>query len=294
MATAPFLHVMQCSTTFVRPAHQRHVPWFILEALLAQNHRLRVMPDGPLGLGKIVASPFDGKRADQACEETVMTVILVLATIIIFLAIDYVRNGRRVRQPAAQREQEIALAPKVEPSFVSGFDVRENLSYHPGHTWALQESQTFVRIGLDDFAARLIGKAESILLPKRGQWIRQGQKIVTVLRDGSKAELVSPIEGEVTKVNEVLLSDPSLPCRDPYGDGWLLGVVSPDSHTNFRNLLGGGLARRWMEDAASRLRAKLPAAVGAVAQDGGVAVDDLTAHLPNQAWVELTHEFFLT
>jgi glycine cleavage system H lipoate-binding protein len=159
--------------------------------------------------------------------------------------------------------------------------------------WALRESPTAVRVGMDDFAVKLAGKMESVTLPKRGQWIRQGQKVATILRGGAKASLVSPIEGEVTDVNEAVLADASLPGRDPYGEGWLLTVLSPDAATNLRNLLAGELARRWMAEAASRLRAKLPAVAGAVAQDGGLAVNDLAAHLPGTGWSELTREFFL-
>jgi glycine cleavage system H protein len=222
-----------------------------------------------------------------------MTVIAVLATFVVFLTIDYVRSRKRGVAPIVGRQQAAVPVPKVQPAFVGGFELPENLRYHPGHTWALAESPTLVRVGLDAFAARLIGKIEGITLPKRGQWIRQGQKIVTVLRDGSKAELVSPIEGEVSNVNDAVLADNALPGRDPYGEGWLLMVMAPDAKVSFRNLLNGTLARRWMEEAASRLRMRMPALAGSVAQDGGVVVDDVAAHLPDQAWSELTREFFL-
>ena len=222
-----------------------------------------------------------------------MTALLVLLTCAVFLTIDYVRSRKRGKAPVVAREPKPAALPKLVPAFVGGFEVPENLRYHPGHTWALAESPSLVRVGLDDFAARLLGKIEEITLPKRGQWIRQGQKIVTVLRGGSKAELVSPIEGEVANVNEAALADKSLAARDPYGEGWLLTVQSPDAKTSFRNLLGGSVARKWMEEAASRLRMRMPVLAGAVAQDGGVAVDDIAAHLPDEAWSELAKEFFL-
>jgi len=223
-----------------------------------------------------------------------MTVLAVLATFIVFLTIDYLRSRKRGVVPVAVSNKQAAVpVSKVQPGVVGGFELPENLRYHQGHTWALAESATLVRVGLDSFAARLIGKFEGITLPKRGQWIRQGQKIVTVLRDGSKAELVSPIEGEVSNVNDAVLADGNLAGRDPYGEGWLLMVMAPDAKVSFRNLLNGTLARRWMEDAASRLRMRMPALAGAVAQDGGVVVDDVIAHLPDQAWSDLTREFFL-
>lgn len=149
-----------------------------------------------------------------------MTVLLVLATFAIFLTIDYVHSRRHAVQPVARPEPlPSPPPPRPRPAFVGGFEFRDNLRYHPGHTWALRESPSLVRIGFDDFAARVMGKIESIVLPKRGQWIRQGHKIVTVLRNGAKAELPSPIEGEVTNVNDAAVADATLSRHDPYGDG---------------------------------------------------------------------------
>lgn len=223
-----------------------------------------------------------------------MTAIAVILTFVVFLTIDYFRSRKRVVQPALELEARPAtVAPRLQSPVVAGFELPGNLRYHPGHTWALSESPTSVRVGLDSFASRLAGKIDDLLLPKRGQWIRQGQRLATIIRGGSKADLVSPIEGEVTNVNEALLKDTTLASRDPYGEGWLLTLHSPDAKTSFRNLLGGGLARKWMEEAANRLRMRMPVLAGAVAQDGGVAIDDFAANLPDQEWRELAGEFFL-
>jgi len=224
-----------------------------------------------------------------------MTVIMVLATFAIFLLIDYVRSQKQlVKQPAVQpviRE----VPSHVVPALVAGFQVPENVRYHSGHTWALSESRELVRVGMDDFASKLVGKIESIALPQRGRWVRQGQKIWTIFRGGKSVDMVSPIEGTVSDVNEAVAKDPSLALKDPYGEGWIVTVQAPDSKLNFRNLLGGALARMWTEDSALRLRKRMPVAMAAaLAQDGGVAVDDITAHLPNEDWATLTKEFFLS
>lgn len=220
-----------------------------------------------------------------------MTVILMLAMFAIFLTIDYLRKGKTVE---AENLAEEGAASRRLPAIVSGFELPENRRYHQGHTWALQESPTLARVGIDDFGARLAGQVDEIILPKRGQWIRQGQKFATLVRDGQKAEIVSPVEGEVTAINDALLADASSMNSDPYGQGWLVSVLSPDLPTSFRNLLNGSLAKRWMADAASRLQMRIPALAGAVAQDGGVAMHDLTVQLPTTKWGEVTREFFLT
>jgi hypothetical protein len=71
-------------------------------------------------------------------------------------------------------------------------------------------------------------------------------------------------------------------------------VQSPDAKTNFRNLLGGALARWSTEESASRLQRLIPMPAGALAQDGGVAVDNLADQIPDKDWAAVTKEFFLS
>jgi len=225
-----------------------------------------------------------------------MTVLLVLFTFATFLLIDHYRTRHAiVQQPALQVAAATPdAAPRLKPALVGGFEVPENLRFHPGHTWALSESPSLVRVGIDDFASKLTGKLESITLPQRGQWIRQGQKMCTIHRDGCAVDMVSPIEGTVSDINQAVMQDPKLALRDPYGEGWLLTVQAPDAKTSFRNLLGGALARWWTEESASRLQRRMPVALGALAQDGGVAMDNVSAQIPDQDWLPLAKEFFLS
>ena len=230
-----------------------------------------------------------------------MTVLLVLFTFATFLLIDYLRPRHTIAEPilhvsAAKFD---AAVPRLQPALVAGFAVPENLRYHPGHTWALSESTNLVRVGMDDFASKLTGTVESITLPQRGQWIRQGQKVCTIHRDGVAVDMVSPIEGTVSDINQAVELNPKLALSDPYGDGWLVTVNAPDAKTSFKNLLGGPLARWWMEESASRLQRRMPMATamafaGALAQDGGVAVDNVSAEIPDQEWLPLAKEFFLS
>ena len=219
-----------------------------------------------------------------------MTVILMILMFSAFLTIDYFLRRKQVTPQVAAKQQPL---PKTIPAIVAGFQVPENLSYHPGHTWALRESANLVRVGVDDFAAKLMGNIEKVTLPQRGQWIRQGQKLATMLHNGKTVEMVSPIEGTVTSINEAALERPEAMRKDPYGEGWLVKVDSPDSRINFRNLLHGAVVRSWMEDTARQFRALMSPMAPVLAQDGGLAVDDLSLHLTDEAWSKATREFFL-
>ena len=117
-----------------------------------------------------------------------MTVLLVLATFAIFLTIDFFYSKAKhpvLQATPAARKQERPL-PQL-PNLVGGFSVPDNRRYHPGHTWALSESPNLVRVGMDDFASKLTGaRSSTSRCRSAGQWIRQGQKVWSMVRNGVK------------------------------------------------------------------------------------------------------------
>jgi glycine cleavage system H lipoate-binding protein len=222
-----------------------------------------------------------------------MTVILVLATLLAFVLLDYLLSRRKAVQPELAQPRR-PVSPLLQADYVEGFLVPGQLRYHPGHSWLLPERRHLVRVGVDEFAATLMGPIERMELPTPGHWIRQGQKAWSFYRKGEKTAMVSPIEGEVVEINPEVVNDPSLLRKDPYGRGWLMSVFVPDEEGTARNLLPAGLVRNWMREAVERLYARQPQLAGAVAADGGRPADDLFAALPDASWKELTGEFFLS
>src|ERR1035437_5196049 len=223
----------------------------------------------------------------------VMIVILVLASFLVFIVVDYFRNRRKAIRAVPVRAAQAADAASGA-DYVDGFLVPRGVSYHSGHSWVVRERKNVVRVGADEFAAALAVKIEKIELPKPGQWVRQGQKAIVFLRDGQKTEMVSPTEGEVMEVNGEVLSNPALLRQDPYGKGWLGSIHGPDDGITARDLLSKMLVGEWMREAAERLYALQPALSGAAAADVGRPAEDLLAALPGTNWNEVTSEFFLT
>ncbi len=224
-----------------------------------------------------------------------MTVIMVLLTFAIFLLIDYVRGQKQlVKQPVLQTASQEATS-HVVPAMVAGFQVPDNVRYHAGHTWALSESRELVRVGIDDFASKLVGKIESIALPQRGRWVRQGQKIWTIFRDGKSVDMVSPIEGTVTAIQRGRAKE----SRNGPKRSLRRGLARHCAGSRCENQLPqpDGRHAGAVVDGILRARScasRMPCLAGALAQDGGVAVDDFTAHMPDEDWAALTKEFFLS
>lgn len=169
----------------------------------------------------------------------------------------------------------------------------EGIYFHQGHSWARPEGGNVVKVGIDDFAQKLVGKIDAIKFPQVGARLTQGEKAWS-LQVGSKSiDMLSPVDGEVLDINESLLSSPEAVGKDPYGQSWLMKVKAPRVTANLKNLLSGELAGKWMEGVREKLLARMNYNLGAVSQDGGVPVDGIAINMDRERWDEIAREFFL-
>ncbi len=221
-----------------------------------------------------------------------MTVLLVILTFAVLIGIDALTSARK--QKRVVEAAPLRLSARPEPVWVAGYDMPDGLHYHRGHTWVRVLEDKTVVVGLDDFARRLLGEAQEVMVPAVGAVLEQGGRGFGVRVDGRTAELVSPIGGDVLEVNPALREQPRLATDDPYGRGWIARIEPERLTAGLRNLLCGRLARRWIEDAREGLDLRVMALSGSVLQDGGEPTADFGRHLPDEEWRALVHEFLLT
>jgi hypothetical protein len=126
------------------------------------------------------------------------------------------------------------------------------------------------------------------------RWVRQGQKFMTVMVGGHSYDLLSPVEGVITTINDDVVHDPSLLTRDPYKNGWVATVKSPDLAINQKNLVQGSMVAPWMQNNITRLNAMLGQLSPALAQDGGLPVGGILGRVTAEIREKLRKEFFLS
>lgn len=220
-----------------------------------------------------------------------MVALLVLLTFAVFIGIDILLN----REKYAFRVKEAFPAePALVPGpVVAGVRMPEQLYYHPGHTWAVPEGSHRLRVGIDEFAARLLGEITQVKTPTRGRWVAQGDRGWTLYAGARQATLPAPVEGEIVEINEDALAHPEKLSADPYRDGWLLVVRTTDPALNLRNLLNGKLARHWMEEAVAELKRLTSPGEAPVAADGGTLLPGIAQRVELERWETLARRFFL-
>ncbi len=219
-----------------------------------------------------------------------MSILLVLVMFLLFCTISYLHGQRR-----AVAAVKAAAGTRHAPALARerGFEIPQGYCFHPGHTWVLDEGRRNARVGMDRLAATLLGKIERVEVPGLGRWVRQGQKIWTVKQNGLTVDMLAPVEGVVVAANPKVLQDPSLAVKDPYGEGWVLLVQSPELGTNLNNLIRGSLVRPWIENSLDRLAVVSSQVLGTV-QDGGPLLPGALAKLEPGLQHRVVREFFLT
>jgi hypothetical protein len=108
------------------------------------------------------------------------------------------------------------------------------------------------------------------------------------------ADLVSPVEGIVMAVNQEVLKNPDLLLNDPYQQGWICEMKSPDLGTNVKNLVQGTMVAPWMQHSLGRLTNLTSQYVTATAADGGLPVTGLLNQVEPGLQRRIISEFFLT
>jgi len=221
-----------------------------------------------------------------------MSILLVLLTFLLILSVMYFRRPQQASNALVVAPSRGLATPIMVPQI--GFEVPQSYCFHPGHTWVMDEGHQNARVGIDAFAGSLFGKIDAIELASLNRWVRQGQKLCTVKRDGQSIELLSPVEGVPVSVNHQVLKDPNLIVEDPYNNGWLCVIKAPELAINTKNLLQGNLVAVWMQNSIARLGAKLQQLTPALAQDGGLPIKGVFFQVEASVQQQLAKEFFLT
>lgn len=99
----------------------------------------------------------------------------------------------------------------------------KNLKYSKTHEWVEFADDNTAKIGLTDFAQQKLGKLVFVNLPLVGDELSTDEPLGNVESVKAVSDVLSPINGTVTQVNEELLDAPGMINDDPYG-AWLVKV----------------------------------------------------------------------
>ncbi|GAA2273018.1 glycine cleavage system H protein [Streptomyces ruber] len=100
----------------------------------------------------------------------------------------------------------------------------QQLRYSKEHEWLSDAEDGVATVGITEFAANALGDVVYAQLPDVGSTVTAGETCGELESTKSVSDLYAPVTGEVTEINEDVVSDPSLVNSAPFEGGWLFKV----------------------------------------------------------------------
>ncbi len=166
--------------------------------------------------------------------------------------LDFVKKILIKRQDRIQKQ----LKPKVHIThlveskhFMSyEFSIPGGVFISAGHCWMSMEQEGAVKVGLDDFAKKLIGKIDSLELPNLGMIVKSGQPLFSVKQQNRSIAFNSPVSGKITRINTLLKNNLEQLDLNPYESNWICEIDADDLDTEIKNLKIGKAAVSFYQD----------------------------------------------
>ncbi len=194
----------------------------------------------------------------------------------------YIQDAIDAHPYLQKRRQKMAKRVKK----VKGFAIREDFYYLPNHIWLKVEGEV-IKIGIDDFAAHLLGRIESVDLPDRNS-MSESDKCWHLGCGNRMARMSLPTNAEIIEKNQAVQSDPSLIQKEPYDRGWLLKIKTSE---DMGNMLKGAKAIDWLEKEFEKLHQEFERSTGITIADGGEIVNNIDERLTDAEWHDLIRRF---
>ncbi len=102
-----------------------------------------------------------------------------------------------------------------------------DLLYHPEHDWVRIEGEE-ATFGITWYAQDSLGEVVFYDPPEIGAKLSKDQSYAEVESVKAVSDVIAPMSGEVTAVNEAVSETPELVNEDPYTSGWLVKVKLSD------------------------------------------------------------------
>ncbi len=109
-------------------------------------------------------------------------------------------------------------------------EIDEDLKYTKTDEWVKVEEGNRARVGVTDYAQKMLKDIVGVDLPEEGSEVSKGEAVATLESVKATADVYAPLTGKIVEVNERLFDEPEVINKDPYGEGWLFVIeyAKPD------------------------------------------------------------------
>jgi len=167
--------------------------------------------------------------------------------------IAFVKNSLIKRQDKIQKQ----LKPKVHITHVPASDdftqgefaIPGGVFITKNHTWVSMNQAGIAKIGIDDFAKKLIGRVYSVELPNLGMNVKAGQPLFTIKQGNRSITFNSPVSGKVSQINTILKDNIEALDVTPYERNWVCALDAENLDNEIKEMhIGKSAVSFFQED----------------------------------------------
>ena len=188
-----------------------------------------------------------------------------------------------------QERLQAQVLPIHQSQEIAGFALAENFYYHEGHAWARLEYGGRIRVGLDDFAIKVLGDQIRVKLPEIGEEVKQGVAGFNLTRHDQTVAVLAPMDGVVTHINNDLVSNPELLKQSPYEKGWLCTLEPTSLRKNLKNMYFDQEAHDFVRSEREKLFNMVNDDIH-IAADGGEIIENIFEAI-EEDWAKFAQKF---
>jgi len=178
--------------------------------------------------------------------------------------------------------------------FEGEFSIPGGVLISTGHCWASLAVDGTARIGLDDFAKKLLGRIDSINFPNIGMNVQAGQPLFSVNQGHRRARFHAPLSGKVVKINEDLRKNCALLEEMSYGENWICVIEGDNLDTEMSQLKIGKSAVTLFQEDIDRFQHFVQKAGDRDSSDPAPLSIGAIEELNDAQWETTVKEFFGT
>tara|TARA_B100000029_G_scaffold379748_1_gene374613 strand:+ start:247 stop:654 length:408 start_codon:yes stop_codon:yes gene_type:complete len=116
-------------------------------------------------------------------------------------------------------------------------NIMSEKKYTKDHEW-VDINDSVATIGISNHAQESLGDIVFIDLPSVGKEVKSKEEVCVIESVKAASDIYSPLDGEITEINETLKDDASIINKDPENTGWIfkLKISDPDQINNLLSL----------------------------------------------------------
>jgi CheY-like chemotaxis protein/glycine cleavage system H lipoate-binding protein len=213
-----------------------------------------------------------------------------------------------VKQLVIKRQDRLEkqLKPKVHIThlpatydFIKGeFSIPGGVFIAKNHTWLSIDQEGIARIGIDDFAKKIIGKIDAIEFPNLGMQVKKGQPLFTIRQGNRSVSFNSPITGKVSQINTLLKGNLSTLEVTPYDRNWVCALDTENIDEEIKEMYIGKSAITFYQNDIEKCKVLIKDLLKSEKPEGEYVAEDQIymgqiEELSDVNWQKVVSEFFI-